>query len=70
MDLGQGNQRGDEKLTSSFTTKQKGWVKKNKAKEDLMKGNEGVQNQNLGLCSQRQTKGEIKEPRELLVRRT
>jgi hypothetical protein len=28
MDPGQNNRRGDEKLTTSLTTKQKGWVKK------------------------------------------
>jgi hypothetical protein len=28
MDLGQGNQRGDEKLITSFTTKQKRCVEK------------------------------------------
>jgi len=28
MDHGKGNRRGDEKLITSLTTKQKGWVKK------------------------------------------
>jgi len=57
IDLGQGNQRGDEKLTTSLTIEQNRCVeKKTRPTKIEMKGNEKVQNQNLALCNQRQKK--------------